>query len=142
MIILHHFFSVFGIDVKELNEEIVKSPADASVAEALPVHIYNEIYANTSLTKYLDIIEANIKKLYDDDNEWCVWMVDLYENNNTLNKDELQEVALLSHDSMARDYIQWELKVHVPIADIIDYIERQSNIKTEKNQGKRKRKKT
>lgn len=141
MVVLHHFFQVFGIDIARLNEEKVHSPVDASIAESLPVIIYNAIYTKTTYLKYIDILELNIKQLYEEGNEWSLWMIELYDNKMALNKEKLQEVALLSHDSMARDYIQWELKVNVPIAELIEHVEDSMNTNTARNRRKRKRNK-
>lgn len=137
MIVLHHFFIVFGIDITKLDEQNVKSPKDADVGESIPVFIYNAIYAEAAYLKYIDVIEENIKSLHNANNEWCTWMVDLYYDNINLNKSELQEVALLSHDNMAKDYIQWELKVQVPMVELIEHIEESINSKTKRNRGKR-----
>jgi hypothetical protein len=137
MIVLHHFFTFFGIDIAKLNEENVKSPKDADIGESIPVFIYNAIYAGDKYLKYIDILEDNIKSLHKANNEWCTWMVDLYYDNVNLNKSELQEVALLSHDDMAKDYIQWELKVQVPMVELIEHIDETINSKTKRNRGKR-----
>lgn len=141
MVILHHFFIAFGIDVLKIEEERISPPEDATVGEAIPAIIYNAIYENATYLKYINVIEENIKKLYKSNNEWCVWLIGLYDNNVVLNKEELQEVALLSHDSMAKDYLTWELKVNTLVTELIEHVESSGKNKTERNQKKRKSKK-
>jgi hypothetical protein len=142
MIVLHHYFTTFGLDIGTLDEKVVSPPKDATVSESLPVHVYNAIHANGDILKYIEILESNIYNLYKTDNEWCLWMIKLFDNKVILNKSELQEVALLSHDSMAQDYIQWELKVHVPIAELIEKIEESISSNVVRNKRKRKNRKT
>lgn len=141
MIILHHFFTVFGIDVLKIDEEKIRPPKDASVGEGLPAIIYNAIYDNAPYLKYINIIEANIKELYKSKNEWCIWLIDLYDNKVVLNKAELQEIALLSSDSMAKDFMSWELKVNMLVSELAEHIESVEKSKTERNQKKRRNKK-
>jgi hypothetical protein len=123
MIVLHHYFYVFGIEITKLDEKSIVAPEDATISESFPVYVYNAIYSGAQYLDKIANIEANIATLYNENNEWCNWMVNLYDNNVVLKKDELQEVALLSHDGMAKDYIQWELKVHVPIGELIEILE-------------------
>lgn len=141
MVVLHHFFTVFGIDIIKLDEKSVSPPKDATTGESLPVHIYNAIYNDASYLKYIDILEANIKALYKENNEWCLWMVNLFDMKVRLNKNELQEVALLSHESLAEDYITWQLKVNEVISELVVHIELTLNSNKDKNRNKRKRKK-
>jgi hypothetical protein len=140
MVILHHFFIVFGIDILKIEEKNICSPKDATLGEALPAIIYNAIYENATYLKYVTTIEENIKKLYKSKNEWCVWLIDLYDNNVVLNKGELQEIALLSHESMVKDFITWELKVNMLVDELADHIESSDKSKTERNQKKRRNK--